>query len=73
MQLSDGFSYLIKVRNLNVCAQLFEAEGEASVTRMQELIFEYRKSAFKVPNWLYRAMEPRYSSIGDDIAESKGA
>lgn len=71
LQIHEGLAYLLRVRDLDKTTRLIDVVNEEGIRRLQDLIFDYRKSAFKVPNWLFRIMRPRYSSIGDEIAAAE--
>lgn len=71
LQIHEGLSYLLRVRDLDKTTRLIDVVNEEGIRRLQDLIFDYRKSAFKVPDWLFRIMRPRYSSIGDEIVAAE--
>ena len=71
LQMHEGLSYLLHVRDLDKSTELLVVDSEEGIRRLQDLIFDYRKSGFKVPNWLFRVMRPRYITIGDTIAAAE--
>lgn len=71
LQLGDGVSYLRQVRDLDKIADAVDIDSKADALRMQDFIFEYRKSRFKVPDFMFRVMRNHYSFIGDEIAASE--
>ena len=71
LQLVDGASYFRRLRDLRIVADFFDVDSEAYVLRLQDQIFECRKSRFMVPDFVFRMMHGRYSSIGDEIAAAE--
>lgn len=67
----DGTSKLRIIRNLDSASGIIAANDEGSIGRIQNDIFEYRRSSFDVPNWFFESKKVRYASIGDDIARSE--
>lgn len=70
-QLCEGLLCLKTIRSLDSATGIIAANDEASIRRIQNDIFEYRRSSFSVPNWFFRRGRTKCSSIGDDVAESE--
>ena len=70
-QLCEGQFCLTTIRSLDSATGIIAANDEASIRRIQNDIFEYRRSSFSVPDWFFRSRRFKCSSIGDVIAESE--
>ena len=70
-QLCEGLFWLATIRGLESATGIIAANDEASIRRIQNDIFEYRRSSFSVPDWFFKNRQLSCSSIGDDVAESE--